>query len=418
MENGPEKTIIESPDGQVYVLLNHPPLGEDTEGTQFAGPSAYLGKGQFGVVTIALAQKEGGFVPVAAKQITLDRTSPQFEAQYAELQKECAIMKHLGRQGEIIEVHSDNPHEMKLYMMQDVLLGVSLKKYLNTLNQQYEALESNDAVGRMRLLNLVINAFIATCEATQALHDRGVIHGDLHTNNILVNLETGQAAILDFGMSHLLAPGQESVYVAGADDMGENHRAPETLSPQSHREGHEDERVYYKSSDLYSLAIDFSLESDMMLEMIQPKIATREVGQFMQLCYDLSHSPFFVDVKKALAKSKENTGFELTMDSPNVAENRVSLTEAIQRLKGIQAQLSAKIAQQTLVPVSESALQQVLENRSKRNLSKRSEQSEQRQPKRAPPITQAFGQARQRIPQTSADTKSAPEPTHIKPSTR
>jgi len=69
----------------------------------------------------------------------------------------------------------------------------------------------------------IIDIFLALCEAIQHAHDRGVIHGDLKPQNILVR-ENGQPTVLDFGLSQItseLIRGRRSSGSHGRDGAAE-----------------------------------------------------------------------------------------------------------------------------------------------------------------------------------------------------
>lgn len=315
-----QPTKITGTNGASYILLNPEPLPPGTE-----GPTTFLGKGAFGTVSIAVTED---MVPLAVKKLTLDKTAPTYAATIAEIDKETQIMRHLGRPADLIVQDSDDPNKVEIYVIQPFIAGMELEKYFQQLNTRSAALGEDNVVGKLNILKEAINSWIATMEATQQLHAANIIHGDLHTGNVLYDPTSKQATIIDFGMSHQLEPGQEKSYTQEESPMHGFHRAPETRILEERREGHPPERVYDKSGDVYSLAIDFGVASDFS-EHYAPDTAGKEVAQIFKLCKELSQA------------------MELSGNSD--PSRRISLEEGIARLKAIQGQLDVRIWQQQYV---------------------------------------------------------------------
>ncbi len=314
-------TQITSPTtGAKYVLMSAEPLPLGTE-----GPTTFLGKGAFGTVSIAITED---MVPLAVKKLTLDKTAPNYAATIAEIDKETQIMRHLGRPADLIMQDTADPNKVEIYVIQPFIAGMELQKYFEQLVDKNAALKSTDTIGKLSLLKEAITSWIATMEATQQLHAANVIHGDLHPGNVLYDPISKQATIIDFGMSHQLEPGQEKSYVAEEAMVSNYHRAPETRTLEERRDGHPPERVYDKSTDVYSLAIDFGVTSDFS-DAYAPDAAGKEVAQIFKLCKELSQAS--------------------ELGGNNDPSRRISLEEGIARLKAIQSQVDIRIWQQLYV---------------------------------------------------------------------
>ncbi len=321
--------ILTSPAGKKYILINAEPLEKDVE-----GPSALIGKGAFGTITFALSS-DGK--PLAAKLLTLDRRDRNYPAIRAEINKECEIMRHLGREADLIEVKGEDPSKVMIYVMQTYIAGRSLASYFKHLIEKSKATEMIDNPGaKVLLLNEAITAFIATFEATQALHDKGVIHGDLHNGNVLYNSQTKLAKVIDFGMSYLLPPGQDIVYDSSEVVMTNMHRAPETVNFAEHRKGRK-ERLYERSSDGFSLAIDFCVDFD--FTEIAPEIVNQEVVELVRIFKELSQ--------------------EKLLGGTGRKEDRISLNEAVKRIREIQDKLEMRIMQEKLFEVKAPEIEEI-----------------------------------------------------------
>lgn len=315
-----QPTKITGTDGASYILLDPKPLPPGTE-----GPTTFLGKGAFGTVSIAITED---MVPLAVKKLTLDKTAPNYAATIAEIEKETRIMRHLGRPADLIVQETTDPNKVEIYVIQPFIAGMELQKYFEQLNARNADLGDDNVIGKLNLLKEAITSWIATMEATQQLHAANVIHGDLHTGNVLYDPISKQATIIDFGMSHQLEPGQEKSYTTEESPMQGFHRAPETFELKERRDGHPPERVYDRSTDHFSLAIDFGVASDFS-EHYAPDEAGKEIAQIFSLCKALSQEPI--------------------LGGNGDPSQRISLEEGIARLKGIQSQIDVRIWQQQYV---------------------------------------------------------------------
>lgn len=334
-----ETSQLVTEDDKKFYLLPNVKLPSEEE-----GPTSYLGKGEFGTVSVALDEN---FEPFAAKLMELDKNNPNFQTALADIEKEAHIMKKLGRPCEVIEVVNQNQsNKTQLYIIQSLIIGKPLKNFWEDMAMKSQLPENQNDIAKLHILNEVIASFIAAFEATKELHDKGIIHGDLHTQNIMYDPTTKQATALDFGMSLTLEPKQEKVYLTTESPMSGFHRAPETVEPAIHREGKGPERVYDKSSDVYSLAIDCGIDSEFE-DRFAVDFAGREIAQLMKLFKDLSQHPM--------------------LGGNGDPAKRQSLEEGINRLKAIQAQIAVRVKQKTVFELPNAAIQQAAKTFGERN---------------------------------------------------
>ncbi len=339
MDNGPSKEPEQITDslGKKYTLLPKFPLPEG-----FEGPTGFLGKGAFGAVSVAY---DSQFQPFAIKEINLNKSNPNIDVVLAESTKEIAYMHHLGMHAEMIHAHSDDPNLLKMYLLQPFVKGISLAKYFENLLKQSRLPQNQNDIAKMKLMQNAIASYIAALEATQKLHKirpihgdsnhlgASIIHGDLHNDNILYNPDTRQATIIDFGLSCMLPENETHVYIEGEDPIFQDilappHRAPETKVAEVRREGHSPERVYDKTSDIFSLAINFGVYSS--IEEYSPDFAGAESAKLMKIFKELSQENQF-------------------LGGSGRPEDRKSLEYGIEHLKAVQNELSLRIAQKAMI---------------------------------------------------------------------
>ncbi|KIJ09638.1 hypothetical protein PAXINDRAFT_172422 [Paxillus involutus ATCC 200175] len=101
--------------------------------------------------------------------------------------------------------------------------------------------EAMDLSGRQGLLFDIASGL-------RYLHSRGVVHGDLHGGNVLVD-EKGRACLTDFGLSEIIQDFPGTSYLKSGACTALRYADPELV-----RQVHADARVVYstKPSDVYS----------------------------------------------------------------------------------------------------------------------------------------------------------------------
>ncbi len=107
-----------------------------------------------------------------------------------QLQKEAEILKILARKGSPQLLQHQIDSEQRIYNLIEWLEGPS---FVRTV-ANYRANQTQE--GRKNLLKLMVSI----SEAYASVHQQGVIHGDVHSGN-LVLLESGEVCLIDFGFS-------------------------------------------------------------------------------------------------------------------------------------------------------------------------------------------------------------------------
>jgi serine/threonine protein kinase len=316
---------------QTYSLLPNTKLPEGYE-----GPTALLGKGMFGTVSVAMAidNINHDITPVAVKVLQIpkydpdspEESNPKYAALMAETEKEIRLMKKLGRQADMIEIPSDDPKNATLLIFQPLIKGKELAQYFDELQKKAQLEENQNDGAKLQILNDAVASFIAAMEAVKELHNAKIIHGDLHTGNILYDASSKTARIIDFGLSQELPEGHEKVFVAGDAEISNIHCAPEAVTATIHPGRDDSERVYSKSSDAYSLAIDCGVGSD--FTDYAPDFAGRETVQLLRVFKEMSQSQF--------------------LGGNEDPQKRITIDEGIESLKAIRAQIEVRIAQKRI----------------------------------------------------------------------
>lgn len=136
--------------------------------------------------------------------------------------------------------------------------------------------ERKDYESRARLLNLAVHIL----DAYARLHEQGVVHGDVHPQNLLVD-RSGAVKIIDFGYARSVA---ERTHAAGSDPSGRGNRGGVSFffEPEFAHAALHDNRLPAASfqGEQYGLAallylvltgshyLNFSLERKKMLQQI------------------------------------------------------------------------------------------------------------------------------------------------------
>lgn len=92
-------------------------------------------------------------------------------------------------------------------------------------------------------LNDKVKIFKAVLQEMKAMHQKGIIHGDLSFNNILYDPKTKKVSIIDFGFADKVKPGKNNIMIPFSIAFDpRKYYAPECMN-----------QVAYKVSDTYSL---------------------------------------------------------------------------------------------------------------------------------------------------------------------
>jgi glycogen synthase kinase 3 beta len=170
-------------------------------------PVKFLGKGAFGKVFVARAP-DGELV--AVKKVLQDPRYKNRELDTLRLlhHRNCITLKHA------FKSRGQNPADVYLNLVTDYL-PLTLHQFVFTFRQD-----------RMYPPILFIKLFIFQLFAgLQYIHSIGITHRDLKPPNLIVDPETGELKICDFGSAKMLQPGDSSVsYIASRF-----YRAPELI---------------------------------------------------------------------------------------------------------------------------------------------------------------------------------------------
>ena len=122
------------------------------------------------------------------------------------LAAEAAVLPRLAG-GPVPPLLQHAEHEGRPLLVTGWCAGVPADRYAGELRQQ------PDGAGPAGLLQLCQ----AVAEAYAAVHDRGVVHGDVHPRNVLVAAD-GTVTLIDFGLAHITS--DAAFRVAGRGGVG------------------------------------------------------------------------------------------------------------------------------------------------------------------------------------------------------
>lgn len=123
-----------------------------------------------------------------------------------------------------------------------------------------------------------LNIALLVAENLKLLHDKNIIHGDLHPGNMIYNPDSDlkSLGIIDFGASRPIPEGSEFVFQGKGLNWESPHAAPEVT-----REGH-----FSKASDIYALGyvymelfsrLDIRVMDSLIKMMREPNVDNRKI---------------------------------------------------------------------------------------------------------------------------------------------
>ena len=222
-------SIMKSADQKLYALYRGKQAYRNPENKQ-----GFLGQGSFGRVKLAQCLDDGKIV--AAKMALINKYQT-----VDDINKEKAMQEAAGQY--LGSTRTNFKYQNKHYIFSEFIEGESLTNIFFMPNTKYlipkKNISSNDKKGNLEII-------LATLQATQELHKKGIIHGDLSFNNILYNPETKKATIIDFGRA--VKSNQDLIQdplirLPYAIPFNPNHYAPPELNGA---------RANYRS-DIYSI---------------------------------------------------------------------------------------------------------------------------------------------------------------------
>ncbi len=225
-----------------------PPAGDPKRRIKQFELQSILGHGGFGIVWRARDKRLQR--DVAIKVPRPDRLALSDRTMFLREARAAAKLHHPN----IIAIHEVGEHESEIYIVTELVDGVSLKTWLET-----QKMSPSDAASLI--------AKLAT--ATQHAHDHRIIHRDLKPANVLID-KKGEPHVADFGLAKRDS-GEESLSIAG-QLMG----TPAYMAPEQARGDHAliDPRtdVYALGAIFYELLTGlrpFRAEMSILLEQVQ-----------------------------------------------------------------------------------------------------------------------------------------------------
>jgi serine/threonine protein kinase len=183
-----------------------------------------LGMGSFGTVWKARDTKLDRTVA-----LKIPRRGNLSSSQVEEFLHEARVAARL-RHPQIVSVHEIGREGDNVYIVSDLVDGVSLEKY-----QAARPLTQREAV----------QLLVTVCDALHFAHELGVVHRDLKPGNILIDAQ-GQPHITDFGLAKR---GTDEVEITS---QGEILGTPAYMSPEQARG---DSHLADRRSDVYSVGV-------------------------------------------------------------------------------------------------------------------------------------------------------------------
>ena len=142
--------------------------------------------------------------PVAIKQLLLNRASDKNSVKrFAQEGRVIATLEHPN----IVNIYGMRIEDETFYMIMEYVSGGSLRELLNK-------------AGKLPV-EQTIRITIGICEGLAKLHEKGIIHRDIKTENILLT-QDGRPKVIDFGIAHV----PEAV---GGLDLTQDGFQPSTL---------------------------------------------------------------------------------------------------------------------------------------------------------------------------------------------
>ncbi|MDB5337594.1 MAG: Serine/threonine protein kinase PrkC, regulator of stationary phase [Planctomycetaceae bacterium] len=225
-----------------------PPVGDPRRRIKQFELQSILGHGGFGIVWRARDKRLQR--DVAIKVPRPDRLALSDRTMFLREARAAAKLHHPN----IIAIHEVGEHESEIYIVTELVEGVSLKTWLET-----QKMSPSDAASLIAKLAI----------AAQHAHDQRIVHRDLKPANVLID-KRGEPHVADFGLAKRDS-GEESLSIAG-QLMG----TPAYMAPEQARGDHAliDARtdVYALGAIFYELLTGlrpFRAEMSILLEQVQ-----------------------------------------------------------------------------------------------------------------------------------------------------
>jgi PAS domain S-box-containing protein len=201
--------------------------------------------------------------PVILKVLKEDYPNPQEIVRY---KKEYAITRSLNLEG-VIKAYSQQEYQRSLVIVLEDFGGESLVKWMKLSPEAYYPMP----------LSEFLSLAIKITEILGNIHSSNVIHKDINPGNIVLNPETGQVKIIDFGISTRLT--------SNSLPLVHPHGLEGTLAYMSPEQTGRMNRTLDYRTDFYSLGVTFyelltgklPFTTDDVLELVHCHIAKQPV---------------------------------------------------------------------------------------------------------------------------------------------
>ncbi|HKE00621.1 MAG TPA: protein kinase [Planctomycetota bacterium] len=195
-----------------------------------------LGRGDTGTVYAArrASLERDVAVKVLAPEIEADRSA------LARFRREALAAARV-RHPCIVGILDAGEHEGAAYCAMELVDGSSLDRDVEDLPESWRGPER---------LRVIAARFAEVADALHALHEIGVVHGDVKPANLLVERGTGRLLVTDFGFAAIVAAASGSGHARAS--ASSRHLAPEQLRPRRDIDARTD--VYSLGASLYELA--------------------------------------------------------------------------------------------------------------------------------------------------------------------
>ncbi|MCS5711011.1 protein kinase domain-containing protein [Candidatus Berkiella aquae] len=271
---------------------------------------AKLGEGAFGKVKVVQARNGDNFaVKVEGRGIRGDNDAETKIGKMLDFVKGEA-----GRTLQYQKMFKNKPTTEKLYTVMQLKKGNELFKelYIDPNAQQ-----------RTHKFNETQKLIIAlkACRSIDELHKMGIIHSDIKPENFISNVNGNMITVgaIDFGLSSLLKPGQQSIittsrygtpgYIAPEIDIAELRQVNGQLGRW---------REYSKASDVYALGV--MLKDDLQLSpKIYEGMLNNNPNQRPQLADVMQALTSQLAKQKGLDAEARKVLAEFTSKAPNVS---------------------------------------------------------------------------------------------------
>jgi serine/threonine protein kinase len=188
-----------------------------------------LGEGAFSKVYLVLDYY------TKKKMVLKSAPKPQDSTKRTQLYLEHKILKIMANEPGFPMTIGYYEDGEKVYLLQEYVQGLDLYDYVTLEIPSSE--------------NEILSIYRSFAEIVNSLHEKGVVHNDLKSENLIINILTGSITVIDFGLSEIL--GKDKIEKAYSKSGSLEYIAPDKLN-SDRKTG-----KYYSGtkSDFYSLGV-------------------------------------------------------------------------------------------------------------------------------------------------------------------